>query len=209
MSSRAICFRAAALAVILSWCSISEGAQSVLRVGQTGEPDSLDPHAAVTGPAVVIVNDLFEGLMTLDAQGRAVPGAAASYTVSDGERTYTFKLRPGLAWSDGQRLTAQDFVYSFRRIADPKTAATSMAVNVDLIRNGAAIIRGRMKPDALGVSAPDAETVRVELERPAPYFLSIVATAAFAPVPRRVIEKHGRAWTRPGTLVSNGPFVLA
>lgn len=187
----------------------ASAAQGVLRVGQTGEPDSLDPHVAVSGPAIVVVNDLFEGLMTLDAEGRTVHGAAEGHELSADQLTYTFTLRPNLRWSDGHALTAEDFVYSFRRIANPRSAATALAVNVDLIRNGAAIFRGRMEPEALGVTALDEHTVRIELEHPAPHFLSIISMAAFAPVPRHVIEQHGRSWTRPGVMVSNGPFVLA
>lgn len=181
---------------------------NLLRIGQTGEPDSLDPHMAVTGPAVVVVNDLFEGLLTLDAAGEVRPGAAAHYEVSPDATLYTFTLRENLRWSNGESIDAEDFVYAFRRMADPQTAGTALAVNIDLVRHGRAVLQGERSPKDLGVRALDRRTLEVQLEHPAPYFPSILATAAFAPVPRQVIETHGRLWTRPGTLVSNGPFRL-
>lgn len=201
---------ALALCVLLAACAGSEGFDegNLLRVGQTGEPDSLDPHMAVSGPAVVIVNDLFEGLLTLDAEGGVTLGAAESYQVSDEGRVYTFRLREQLRWSDGSPLDAEDFVHALRRMATPQTAGTALAVNVNLIRNGGDIVRGRLDPEALAVSAPDPRTVVIELESPAPYFPSILASASFGPVPRHLIEAHGRLWTRPGVMVSNGPFRL-
>lgn len=180
----------------------------VLRTGHAGEPDSIDPHLAIAAPSLVVINDLFEGLMTLNASGRPIPGAAERFSVSPDGRVYTFTLRPQLVFSDGRPITSADFVYSFRRLADPGTAATALAAWIDLIEGGKAILRGTAKPDTLGVDAPDARTVRVTLSAPAPYFPSIAASAVFAPLPRHVIEARGRAWTRPENFVSNGAYVL-
>ncbi len=183
-------------------------AAGVLRTGHPGEPDTLDPHTSVAAPALIVQNDLFESLLTLDARGRPVPGAAESYTVSADGRTYSFRLRPGLVYSDGRAITAADFVWSIRRLADPNTASTGLAAWIDLIDNGRAVLRREQAPQALGVEAPDPRTVRIRLAAAAPYFPAIAAFPVFAPLPRHVIEKYGRAWTRPGNMVSNGPFML-
>lgn len=180
----------------------------VLREGHPGEPDSLDPHLAIAAPSLIVLNDLFEGLLTLDARGQPVAGAAARYSVSADGKTYTFTLRAGLQWSDGKPLTAEDFVWSLRRLANPATASTTLASYVDLFAGGAAILARKAAPETLGVDAPDARTVRIELTHPAPYFPAVISLPVFAPVPRHVIEKQGRAWTRPEFFVSNGPFVL-
>lgn len=183
-------------------------AEAVLRSGHPGEPDSLDPHKAISAPSLIVINDLFEALMTLDARGRPVPGAAERYSVSADGRVYTFRLREGLVFSDGRPISSADFLYSFRRLADPATASTALAAWIDLIENGRAVLRRELPLDALGVAAPDPRTVRITLAAPAPYFPAIVAFPVFAPMPRHVIEAQGSAWTRPEHFVSNGPFVL-
>jgi len=197
----------AALTALLIAPSISL-AGGILRSGHPGEPDSLDPHTSVAAPALIVHNDLFESLLTLDARGQPTAGAAERYTVSADGRSYTFTLRPGLQYSDGQPITAENFVWSIRRLADPATASTGLAAWIDLLENGRAILAREKPVTSLGVEAPDARTVRIRLATPAPYFPSIVAFPVFAPLPRHVIEKHGRAWTRPENMVSNGPFVL-
>lgn len=183
-------------------------AAQLLRSGHPGEPDSLDPHRAIAAPSIIVLNDVFEGLMTLDAGGRPVPGAAESFSVSDDGRLYRFRLRQGLHWSDGTPLTAADFLYSFRRLADPRTGSTSLASFVDLLENGRAVLAGALPPERLGVAVPDPRTIELRLTAAAPYFPSVVALPAFAPVPRHVIARHGDGWTRPGRFVSNGPFTL-
>jgi oligopeptide transport system substrate-binding protein len=180
----------------------------IFRSGHPGEPDSLDPHRAIAAPSLVVNADLFEGLTTFDARGRPMPGAAESWTVSADGREYRFRLRDGLVYSDGVAIRAQDFVWSLRRLADPATASAGLAPWVDLLDNGRAVLTGKITPDALGVSAPDARTVVIRLSRAAPYFPAITALPAFAPLPRHAIERHGAAWTRPENFVSNGPFVL-
>jgi oligopeptide transport system substrate-binding protein len=194
-----------AMALGASWPAAAAG---ILRTGHPGEPDSLDPHTSVSAPALIVQNDLFESLLTLDARGKPVPGAAERYSVSADGRTYTFQLRAGLVYSDARPITAEDFVWSIRRLADPDTASTGLASWVDLIDNGRAVLRREKPPQALGVDAPDPRTVRIRLAVAAPYFPSIAAFPVFAPLPRHAIEKHGRAWTRPGNMVSNGPFML-
>ena len=196
------------LACVALGAATLAAAAGVIRTGHPGEPDSLDPQIAVAAPALVVDNDLFEGLMTLDARGKPISGAAERYEISKDGLTWRFYLRPGLVWSDGKAITSADFLYSFRRLADPATAATGLSAWIDLIANGRAVLRGEKPVTDLGVAAPSPRVFEVTLAAPTPYFQTIVAFPVFAPMPRHVIEQYGRQWTRPGNMVSNGPFVL-
>lgn len=194
--------------LVVASLAMNVHAGGILRSGHPGEPDSLDPHNSVAAPALIVQNDLFESLLTLDARGRPVAGAAEKYSVSPDGRVYTFQLRSGLMYSDGKPISAGDFLWSIRRLADPAAASTGLAAWIDLIENGCAVLRGEKPPDSLGVEAPDERTLRIRLSAAAPYFPSIAAFPVFAPLPRHVIEKYGRAWTKPDNFVSNGPFML-
>ena len=180
----------------------------VLRRGTAAEPPSIDPTLAAGTLAAPIIADLFEGLVGKDAASRPVPGSAERWTVSEDGLRHTFHLRPGLRWSDGAPLTAEDFVWSFQRLMDPATASPLAGVFL-LIENATEVLAGRLPPAALGVAAPDAQTVEIRLAQPAPYLVEMLAGLQAVPVPRHVIEAHGREWTRADRMVSNGPFVLA
>lgn len=180
----------------------------VLRRGNATEPESLDPARSDTLNAGRIQDDLFEGLVVLDPEDRPLPGAAESWTVSSDGLTYTFTLRSDLVWSDGSPLTAEDFVYSFRRVVDPATAS-SYAYIYYAFANAEEIVQGKIKDLAkLGVEAPDGRTLRIHLRRPTPYLLAELAHAKFMPVKKANVEKFGAAFTQPGNLVSNGAFIL-
>jgi len=181
---------------------------TTLHRGTNTEPRSLDPHLAVGNSAAVILYDIFTGLMTLDAAGKVVPGVAESYAVSDDGLVYTFILRENTKWSDGTPLTAADFVYSFRRLLTPETAAR-FASQLYPIANAAEVNRGQAEPSALGVTAIDERTLEVTLVQPTAYLPQLMAANAASPVPQHVIEIEGRGWTRPGTMVSNGAYVLS
>jgi oligopeptide transport system substrate-binding protein len=198
-------------AALFTPASLAADGATVLRVAHSGDADSLDPHTALAATSLVICTDLFEGLYTLDNNGRAVLGAAESVrSVPDGKGpVLEFTLRPGLKWSDGTPLTARDFEYSFKRLGDPKIGGTLLASNIALFRNGEAALAGRAPPASIGVRALDDRRLRVELVRNVAWLQSVLAFPSFAPVPRHVVEKHGREWTRPGNHVSNGPFRLA
>ena len=178
-----------------------------LRRGNRYEPATLDPHLVNTSYELAIVGDLFEGLVTYSAEGEPVPGVAASWTVSPDGKRYTFTLRPNVMWSDGTALTAEDVVFSFRRLMNPKTAATFAAL-LDVLVNGRAVNTGAMPLDALAVTAPDAQTVMMDLNAPAPYFPQLLVSAYASLVPRHAVGRHGEAWTRPGNMVGNGAFTL-
>ncbi len=171
------------------------------------EPPSLDPSLGSGTMAAPALSDMVEGLVTRGPSKHPEPGCAESWTVSSDRLTWTFHLRPGLQWSDGRPLTADDFVYSYRRLLDPATGASNAGLFL-AIRNARKIIQRQLPPDALGVRAPDASTFIVELEFPVPYLLQLLANTQAAPVPKHVIDKLGRDWARPGALVSNGPYVL-
>ena len=178
-----------------------------MRRNNGDEPESLDPALVESLPASHIVGDLFEGLTAIDNHGALVPGAAESWRQTD-TTTWVFKLRAGARWSDGTPVTADDFVYSWRRFVDRKTAAPQAATDGDYILNGVAISKGDMPIDKLGVRALDALTFEVKTPRPIPFLPQLLALAQFSPVPRVVVQKYGREWTKPGNLVGNGAYVL-
>ncbi|WP_132255548.1 peptide ABC transporter substrate-binding protein [Methylobacterium segetis] len=177
------------------------------RRGNDADPETLDPHRSSTVAEAHILRDLFEGLLTYDNRGAIVPGAAGSWTLSEDARTYTFALRNDGRWSNGDPVTAADFVFSLRRILSPATAAKYAEVLYP-IRNAAAVNRGELPPDALGVAAPDADIVVIDLAEPTPYFLELLTHQTAIPVHRASVERYGDAFTRPGNLVSNGPYRL-
>jgi oligopeptide transport system substrate-binding protein len=184
------------------------GEAAVLRRGNGSEPESLDPIKVESISASHIIDDLYEPLVTLDAADRPVPAAAASWQVSENGRVYTFRLRPGLRWSDGTPLTAQDFVYALRRALQPGSGAAA-ALLLYPIRNARDLAEGRQKDSAtLGVEAVDAQTLRFTLDRPTPYWAALMAHGMFSPIKRASVEKFGDNFTRPGNLVTNGPFML-
>jgi oligopeptide transport system substrate-binding protein len=193
------------LAVLSSMAPLAAQERVFHRTG-TDDPATIDPHRLAFPGEQLVALDLFVGLTTSDINGRPVAGAAQSWTVSEDGRTYTFTLRPNLAWSDGVPMTSADFVWSYRRALDPKTAFP-LASRLFPIRGARDVATGRLPPAALGISAPDARTVRVELEGPTPYFTDVIASIGL-PAPRHAIERHGGAWIRPQNFVSNGPFTL-
>ncbi|MTD39615.1 oligopeptide ABC transporter substrate-binding protein OppA [Erwinia sp. CPCC 100877] len=172
------------------------------------EPVSLDPAKAVGLPEIQVIRDLFEGLVNQDEQGHTVPGVASKWQSND-NRIWTFSLRNDARWSDGTPVTAQDFVYSWRRLVDPQTTSPfAWFAGLAGILNARDITNGKMTPDKLGVTAVNARTLRVQLDRPVPYFPSLAASFALYPVKQANLERFGNAWTQPGNLVSNGAFVL-
>ena len=173
-----------------------------------GDPGTLDPQLVETVSEASVVNDLFVGLVTVDAAAKPVAGCAQSWTVSPDGLTYTFKLRDGLTWSDGTPITSGDFVYSFRRALDPSTAAPQAGLLFG-IRNAEAVNTGNLPSTMLGVRAVDPQTFEITLTAPAPYFLEILANPIAFPVPSSVVNARGRDWAKPGVMVNNGPFLLA
>jgi oligopeptide transport system substrate-binding protein len=179
----------------------------VFHRGNTAEPDSLDPHLTTSGYSGNIIFEMFVGLTTVDSKVNVIPGAAESWAVSPDGKTYTFKIRKGMQWSDGTPVTAEDFAYAFRRTMDPKTASRAAPL-LYMIVGAREVNGGKLPVDKLGVRAVDASTFEVKLLNPTPYFLELIVHRCF-PVPRWAIEKHGKDWTKPENIVVNGAFKLA
>ena len=172
------------------------------------EVQSLDPQIATDGTSFEVIADYTDGLMQMDADGAAVPAIAETYDISEDGKTYTFHLRDA-KWSNGDPVTAHDFVFAFQRAVDPKTAYPySWYMEIPTIINASDIIAGKKPADTLGVKAVDDHTFEVQLEKAVPYFVSMLSLTTTFPVPKKVIEKFGDKWTQPGNMVSNGAYVL-
>lgn len=212
---------AAALLVLLSACARREtpadaGVRTgTLLLGNGAEPQDLDPQTSTAYNDWNILAALFEGLTCIDERtSEAVPGLAGRWDVSPDGLVYTFHLRPGLRWSNGDPLTADEFVYSYRRVLSPELAS-EYAYVLYALRNAEAFNAGKLADfGQVGVRAPDPLTVVLTLGAPCPYLPALVATPPWSPVHRAAIEafgppgRRGSAWTRPGNLVDDGPFVL-
>lgn len=173
------------------------------------EPTTIDPQLVEETAGSAIVNDLFEGLYELDNTGKIKPAGAVSYDVDKTGTVYTFKLRPEAKWSNGEPVTAADYVYGWQRAADPKTASNyAWFIELTGVVNAGEVIQGKKSPSALGIKALDEHTLQVTLKNPVPFFLKTLAHYTTFPAPRATIEKFGKEWVKPGNIVSNGAFVL-
>ena len=183
-------------------------AEMVFNRGNSADPESLDPHKTSTVYEAHILRDLFNGLTAQDAKAEVIPGAAESWTVSPDGKVYTFKLRADGKWSDGTPVTANDYVFSWRRLVDPATAA-EYAYMLAPVVNAEAITKGEKKLDELGVKAIDDHTFEVTLNAPTPYFLEMLTHQSTYAVSKANVEKFGADFIKPGNLVSNGAYMLA
>jgi oligopeptide transport system substrate-binding protein len=174
--------------------------------GNNAEPDTLDPALYSASYEDVIIGEMFVGLMTENAAAEQIPGAAESYHASADGLTYTFRIRDH-CWSDDVPVTADDFVYSFRRVLNPKTAAQYASLLYPIV-NAEAVNAGRLPPEALGVRAIDARTLELRFAVQVPYLEKLLSRPCFYPVPRHVVSRYGENWTDPGRLVGNGPYNL-
>ena len=181
--------------------------EQVLRWGNGAEPGSLDPHRTQGVPGSNIGRDLFEGLMSEAPDGTVIAGAAESWEISDDGRTYRFSLRPEARWSNGDPVTAEDFVYSLRRSLDPATLSNYTFI-LNPILNAEAVAAGQLPTTEVGVRALDTHTLEIQLENITPYFLGLLTHSASYPVHPPSAEAHGNQYARPGNLVSNGAYRL-
>ena len=183
------------------------------------EPETIDPGLISSVDGSTYTQHQFEALMKYVSTGELAGdnpamfntepdyGMAASHEVSEDQLTYTFTLRDGVTWSDGQPVTANDFVYSWRRIVDPETASDYGYILDGIVLNAAAIQAGDMDKEELGIEAIDDKTLQITLEAPCPYFLELCAFASLMPLREDIVEGN-ESWTDPGSIVTNGPYKL-
>jgi oligopeptide transport system substrate-binding protein len=200
---------ALALTATLAGCGGPAAESAAVLVRGVGPgPDSLDPQKARGFEAQSILRDLCEGLTTLDHDAAVAPGVAERWSVSADALSYTFALRPTARWSNGDPVTAADFVAALRRLVDPHTAS-AYAQYVDVIANAPEIIAGHKPPESLGVRAQDEHTLIVTLGAPAAYLPTLLSHPSTCPVHRATLAAHPEGFARPGVTPANGAFVLS
>ncbi len=170
---------------------------------------SIDPQILEDVEGSAVARDLFEGLMGQDADGNLVPAVATGFTTNDDKTVYTFTLRDNAKWTNGEPVTAGDFVYGWQRAVNPETGSSySWFMELMSIENAAAIIAGEKPVEELGVTAIDDTTLEVRLSTSLSYFPQMVTQSTTFPAPQSVIEEHGSDWTKPENIVGNGAYVL-
>lgn len=208
-----------ALCLVLTMVSAASAESNgfVLNLCIASEPETIDPNLGSSVDSAIYANHQFENLMKYAPTTEhpaddptvynvdVVPGQAASYEVSEDQTVYTFTLRDDIFWSDGQPVKAEDFVYSWRRLVDPATAADYGYFLDNIVLNAAAIQAGEKKPEELGIEAVDEKTVKVTLESPCAYFLSMCAFPTLMPLRKDVVEGSEK-WTDPENIVVNGAY---
>lgn len=195
---------------VLAACGGSDepgAAHRTLERGIQTDPETLDLHKASTIQAADILRDLGEGLVGYSATGELIPAAAESWEISGDGLTYTFHLREGLRWSNGDELTAAHFVAGMRRLVTPATAAFYAQMLASIV-NAPQIVAGDATPASLGVGAPDERTLVIHLARPTPYLLSLLTHPSTFPVHPGSMAEYGDRFALPGKLVSNGAYRL-
>lgn len=172
------------------------------------DPQTWDPTLNSAADGGHLINNLFDGL-TRETEEGIEPAQAESWDISDDKMTYTFHLRDGLKWSDGQPLTAKDFEYSWKRACDPATASEYSFIVTSYLVGGEEYFNGTGSRDDVGVKALDDTTLEVKLKFPVPYFLSLTTFYTYNPVRQDIVEANGEGWEKdPTTCISNGPFKL-
>jgi len=184
-----------------------EAGDDVLKVQFNVEVASMDPQIATDGTSFEVIAAVTEGLYSVDADGSAIPAMVDTVDKSDDGLTYTFKLKDA-KWSNGTPVTAQDFVFAWKRLVDPEVASEyAFIMGVAGVKNADAISSGEMAVDELGVKAEDEKTLVVELDFPVPYFESLMSFPSFLPMNEEFFTSAGDNYgTSPETLLANGPF---
>jgi len=178
---------------------------SVINRGLGGDIDTLDVHRARSTQSHRVQDDILQGLLGYSANGTLEPGVAREWDVSPDGLLYSFSLRQNARWSNGDPVTANDFVVSLRRLVDPNTAGF-YATFVSVIENAERITTGELPPETLGVFALDDYTLEIRLSRPTPYFPQLLTHPATSPVHSPSLEKYGSQFARAENIVTNGPY---
>lgn len=186
----------------------AEGVPQVLTTNLAGgEPYTLDPAFASDTTSYWIIDNLYEGLYGYDKEGKVVEAAASNVDISEDGRTYTFTIRDGAQWSNGDPLTAQDFEYAWKRVLNPETAAYDPS-SFYYIKGAEEYNTGKGKVEDVGITATDDRTLKVELKSPLSFFPTIAVGRAYLPVNRAVVEQNDKWAAEAETLVGNGPFIV-
>lgn len=189
--------------------ALTAQAETVFRRGNGSEPKSIDPQLASESSGSAIIYDTFEGLTTLGADAAILPGVAEKWDVTEDGLTYTFHLRNTAKWSNGEPVTAHDFVYAWQRAVNPATGGEYAFILYPVV-NAEKIANGEEKDlSTLGIKALDDHTLEVKLQNPTPYFPDLLTHYTTYPVPKKVIDEHGDKWTQPGKIVTNGAYIVS
>jgi oligopeptide transport system substrate-binding protein len=202
-----VCCFCAALGLSLGALAPAWPAEKVLRVNMNADPRTIDPSRTTEVSSALVIMNCFEGLMGFDPDGKLVPVAAESYKVSPDGLVYTFKLRKDGVWSNGDPVTAHDFVYAWKRVLEPGVGA-EYASEMYIVKNGKQYNEGTVGDSELGIKALDDHTLQITLENPTGYFLSFTAMFFAMPENEKVVSQNEQ-WTLKGdTYVGNGPFKM-
>ena len=170
---------------------------------------SLHPHIFEDGTSFRVSFDIYEGLIKYDQSGNLINGVCESYEISEDKKTYTFKIRENAKWSNGDNVTADDFVYSLRRAITPATSATGYLSYLFDIKNAKSISEGSLNNEELGVFADDKLTLRIELENANAEFIHYLTLPVYLPIHKPTIEKYGLStFSKPEAIVGNGPYKI-
>ncbi len=194
------------LPLLLSLTSVAR-AENTFRVRLVSDPTSFDWNIAHTDVETPVMMNIMEGLVEFDANMKVKPLLAESWTVSPDQKTYTFRLKPNIKWSDGKILTAADFVYSWQRLLAPLTAAPYAYMLYDI--EGAEDFNTHKNPDfsLVGIKALNPTTLQVKLRRPLAYFIQMLTFWVTFPLRQDIVEKFGPSWSQAGKTVVLGPFI--
>ena len=195
------------LFVIFVSCTNKKDSDNVIRVSVGSEPQSIDPTFVSAIDSMIYTTHFFEGLTTKDKDNNIVAGVAENWDISEDGLKIVFHLRDNAKWSDGKKVEANEFVYSFRRLVDPKISPT-YAFLMGCIKNANAIMKGVVPKEELGVYALDEKTLVVEFEYPTAYFLDLTATPMFSPLREEFIENNENWTLIPDTYIGNGPYKM-
>ena len=183
--------------------------QNILIENVAADMPSLDPQQGGDTSSSRVIADLFEGLVAYDQHATIVAAGAVSWNVSSDGKKYTFHLQKNAKWTNGDDVTANDYVYSYRRAVTPDTLTRYYATYFNPIVNAKEIQDGKAKPETLGVIAKDKYTLEINLATPNPTFIDALTLNAFLPINHNTVEKYGDAWAgQPSTIISNGPYKL-
>lgn len=185
--------------------------KQVLRVIESTEIPLMDTSLATDGVSFTAMNQVFEGLYTLDSKDQIIPAAAeAMPQISKDQKTYTIKIRDNAKWSDGSDLTADDFIYAWRKVVNPKSGAQYSFLYRDVVANASDIIDGKKDPKELGVKALDDKTIEIQLTQAVPYFNSLLTFGPFYPQKEAYVSKEGKDFAKDSDhLLYNGPFTMS